>query len=192
MDFSKIEETREESPSPEGQMVFHYDRKERLRHAPQIVRDYYSGDFKPYQGGLLRSLVSTRGNRLLFVTIIFAFGIILFMRYFGPEKKSGSLNDVDVSLSAFSYEDTVYVSVKYHSAPKKLKENFSHGLPVYATMSAIDQDGANVGEEKVTGKYDGEEVFLRTSFSDYDIIKVTAVCSMGESLLSLEAPVEKR
>lgn len=192
MDFSKIEETRDGGQAPEEQMVFHYDRQERLRHAPQIVRDYYSGDFKPYKGGLFKSLVATKANRLLFVTVIFTFGIILFIRYFGPEKRSGSLNKVDVSLSAFSYEDSVYVSVKYHSASKKVRENFTQEVPVYASVSAIDRDGATVGEEKVVGKYEGEELFLRTSFSDYDIIKVNAVCSMGESLLSLEAPVEKR
>ena len=49
-----------------------------------------------------------------------------------------------------------------------------------------------IGERKVSGKYDGKEIFLRTTFSDYDIIKVGAVCSMNGGLVSLESPVEKR
>ena len=192
MDFSKIEETREENKTDEENLVFHYSREERLKHAPQIVQDYYSGKFGAYKGGLLKSLVNTRANRLLFVTIIFTFGIILFVRYFGPEKKSGTLNKVDVNLSAFSYEDSVYASVKFHEAGKKIKSDFEGGVPVYATFSAHDKEGTTVSEGKVTGKYEGNELFLRTTFQDYDIIKIDAVCSMGDSLLKLDCPIEKR
>lgn len=192
MDFSKIEETREENQKPEDNLVFHYNREERLKRAPKIVQDYYSGNFKPYKGGLLKSLVATRGNRLLFVTIVFTFGIILFVRYFGPEKRSGSLNKVDVSVSAFSYEESVYASVKFNEAGKKIKADFEDGVPIYATVTAYDKEGVSVAEEKLTGKYDGNEIFLRTTFSDYDIIKIGAVCGMGDGLLSLESPVEKR
>ena len=49
MDFSKIEETREENQKPEDNLVFHYNREERLKRAPKIVQDYYSGNFKPYK-----------------------------------------------------------------------------------------------------------------------------------------------
>lgn len=192
MDFSKIDETREDNVPPEENLVFHYNRAERLKRAPKIVQDYYSGNFRPYKGGLLKSLVSTRANRLLFVTIVFAFGIILFMRYFGPEKRSGTLNKVDVGLSAFSYEESVYASVKFNEASKKIKDDFSDGVPVYATFTSYDKEGLPLSEVKVNGKYEGNEIFLRTTFSDYDIIKVTAVCGMGDGLLSLESPVEKR
>lgn len=194
MDFSNFEETRndEENKNLDERMVFHYNREERLKRAPKIVQDYYSGNFKPYKGGLFKSLVNTRANRLLFVTIVFAFGIILFVRYFGPEKRSGTLNKVDVNLSAFSYEDSVYASVKFNTAGKKIKGSFEGGVPVSATVYAFDKEGVTVSEEKLSGKYEGNELFLRTTFNDYDIIKVSAVCSMGEALLSLESPVEKR
>ncbi len=192
MDLSKIEETRDENQNPEENLVFHYSRAERLKRAPKIVRDYYSGEFKPYKGGLLKSLVATKANRLLFVTIVFTFGIILFVRYFGPEKKSGTLNKVDVSASAFSYDDSVYASVKFNEAGKKVKSDFTEGVPVWATVTAYDKDGGAVAEEKLIGKYEGNELFLRTTFSDYDIIRIGAVCGMGEALLSLESPVEKR
>ena len=192
MDFSKIDETREDNVPPEENLVFHYNREDRLKRAPKIVQDYYSGNFKPYKGGLLKSLVSTRANRLLFVTIVFTFGIILFVRYFGPEKRSGTLNKVDIGLSAFSYEESVYASVKFHDAPKKIKDDFTDGVPVYATFTAYDKEGLPLNEVKINGKYEGSEIFLRTTFADYDIMKVSAVCGMGEGLLSLETPVEKR
>ena len=194
MDFSKFEETRsdDEQKHPDEQMVFHYSREERLKRAPKIVQDYYAGDFKPYKGGLFKSLVNTRANRLLFVTIVFAFGILWFVNYFGPQKSSGSLAGVDVKLSAFSYEDSVYASFKIEEAGKKKKALFADGVPVSAVISACDKDGAVVHEEKLSGKYEGNELFLRTTFSDYDIIKVSAVCSMLEGAASLETQVEKR
>jgi hypothetical protein len=194
MDFSNFDETRtdDEQKHPEEQMVFHYNREERLKRAPKIVQDYYSGNFKPYKGGLFKSLVNTRANRLLFVTIVFAFGILWFVNYFGPQKSSGSLAGVDVKLSAFSYEDSVYASFKIEEAGKKKKALFVDGVPVSAVISACDKDGAVVHEEKVSGKYEGNELFLRTTFSDYDIIMVSAVCSMLEGAASLETQVEKR
>lgn len=194
MDFSKIEETKSEDEfnHPDEQMVFHYSREERLRHAPEIVQDYYSGKFHPYKGGLLKSLVNTRANRLLFVTIVFAFGIIYFVNFFGPQKSAGSLAGVDVHLSAFSYEDSIYASVKLSEASRKKKPDFEEGLPVTATITAYDKDNSVLGEKKVLGKYDGNELFLRTTFADYDIIKVSAVCNMLDSYASLESQVEKR
>ncbi len=191
MDFSNLDETRPDKPTEEEQMVFHYNREERLKHAPKIVQDYYAGNFKPYKGGLLKSLVNTRGNRLMFVTIIFTFGIILFMNYFGPQKSSGTLSGLDVNLSAFSYEDSVYASLKIKEASKKKKADFTDGIPVSVTFSAYDRENTLVHEEKLTGKYEGNELFLRTSFSDYDIIKVSAVCSMKDSYSALESSIEK-
>lgn len=192
MDFSKIEESREDNSDERNRMVFHYDREKRLRRAPEIVRDYYSGKFGPYKGGILKSLVSTRANRLLFVTIIFAFGIIYFVNFFGPQKSSGSLAKVDVHLSAFSYDDSVYASVRLSAAGKKIKGNFSEGVPVSAVITAYDKDNAAVVEERLSGKYAGEELFLRTNFADYDIIRVVAVCNMLDSYSALESQVDRR
>ena len=194
MDFSHFTETKtdEEQNKPDEQMVFHYNRAERLKHAPKIVQDYYSGDFKAYKGGLFKSLVNTRGNRLLFVTIVFAFGIILFMNYFGPQKSAGSLSGTEAKLSAFSYEESVYASLKIEAAAKKKKPDFEDGVPVTATFYAHDKEGLVIQEEKITGKYEGNELFLRTTFTDYDILTVSAVCSMREDSASLECEIEKR
>lgn len=194
MDFSKIEEVKDDAShnNPDEQMVFRYNRAERLRHAPKIVQDYYSGEFAPYKGGLFKSLVKTRGNRLLLVTIVFMFGILIFMRAFGPQKSSGSLSGVDVNLSAFSYGDSVYASVKLSEAGKKKKPDFAEGVPVSATITAYDKENSVLFEERVGGKYDGNELFLRTTFTDYDIIRVGAVCNMGDSFASLESEIEKR
>lgn len=194
MDFSHFEETRDDEAqkTPDEQMVFHYNREERLKHAPEIVQDYYSGKFKAYKGGVFKSLVNTRSNRLLFVTIIFAFGILFFMNYFGPQKSAASLSGVEVKLSAFSYDDAIYASLKIETASKKKSADFADGVPVSVTFSALDKDGVSVQEEKLLGKYEGKELFLRTTFSDYDIMNVRAICSMLENYATLETQIEKR
>lgn len=191
MDFSKIEEGHEDNPSDEEQMVFHYSRAERLKHAPEIVQKYYSGEFKPYKGGLFRSLVNTKANRLLFVAIIFCFGLLMFMNFFGPQKNVGTLGGVSIDLSAFSYEDTIYASFCFEDAGKKQKARFADGVPVYVTFSAVGADGQTLSEEKVSGKYEGNKLFLRTTFTDYDIVQVRAVGVLHEQFASLESAIEK-
>ena len=194
MDFSKIEESKsdDEFKHPDEQMVFHYNREERLKHAPEIVQDYYSGKFHPYKGGLFKSLVSTKANRLLFVTIIFAFGIIYFVNYFGPQKSAASLAGIEVHLSAFSYDDSIYASLRLSDAPKKKRNLFEEGVPVTATITAYDKENSVLGEQRLVGKYEGQEIFLRTTFTDYDIIRVDAVCNMLDSYASLESQIERR
>ena len=192
MDFSKIEEGRETENIPEDQMVFHYNREERLKHAPEIVRQYYSGEFKPYKGGLLKSLVNTRGNRLLFVTIVFTFGIIMFMNFFGPQKNTASCHGVTGILSAASYGDEIQVSVKFEEAEKKYKKDFEGGQPLKVAFTAYDNQGSPVFQEKALAKYDGNEVFVRTKCTDYDIIKMSAVFSILDESRYLECSIEKR
>lgn len=192
MDFSQFDETRGDSPDDEEQMVFHYSREERLRHAPKIVQDYYSGDFGPYKGGLFRSLVNTKANRLLFVAIVFCFGIVMFMNLFGPQKNVGSAGGVSVDLSAFSYDETVYASFCFEDAGKKRRADFADGVPVFVTFSALGADSLVIAEEKVAGKYDGNELFLRTTFTDYDIVMIRAVGVLNESYSTLESGIERR
>ena len=47
MDFSNLDETREDNVKDSERMVFRYNREERISRAPEIVRDYYSGKFHP-------------------------------------------------------------------------------------------------------------------------------------------------
>ncbi len=192
MDFSNIDETREDNVKDSERMVFRYNREERISRAPEIVRDYYSGKFHPYKGGLLKSLVATKANRLMFVTIIFVFGVVLFMNYFGPQKQKGYVSGVEASLSSFSYGDTVYSSLKLSEAGKKIQAEFEKGCHVSVTFSAYDKDGSLLSEQTLSGNYDGKELYLRTTFTDYDIIKVCAVCSLRDSYATLESKIEKR
>ena len=66
MDFDKIQESRSDDKE---ELHFFYNREERLKNAPQIVQDYYSGKFKPAKG-FFRIMFATKGNRFLFVALV--------------------------------------------------------------------------------------------------------------------------
>ncbi|WP_407425667.1 hypothetical protein, partial [Treponema sp.] len=119
-------------------------------------------------------------------------GIILFVNYFGPQKNSGTLSGADFKLSAFSYDNSVYASLKVEKAAKKNMSEFENGIPVSVIFIARDKDGVPLQDEKLISRYEGNEIFIRTTFADYDIMSIGAVCSMNENYLNLECQIEKR
>ena len=192
--------------APQGESLhFFYNREERLKHAPQIVRDYYEGKSGRPVKGLFRVLVATRTNRFMLVSVVLFAAFVWFYSAFS-ERKSADFLGAPAALSAFSYEDSVYASLKFgerktkstgsirkfraqnKSAAKELPANF----PAAVVFSAIDNTGSVIDTQEVIGVYEGQDLFLRTRFSDYDIIKVKAVLSSGAEQKDFFVTVEKR
>ena len=187
MDFSKIDEGHSDG---EEKLVFYYNREERIKRAPSIVQRYYNseGEFG-MKRGLFRSLVATKANRIMLVTLGMLFAVILFIGLFAKYEE-GSLAGLPVALSAFSFEDTVYVSIQCDEAGKKF--NKSLPLPVKASVSFFNIDEQLLETQELSGKYEGNELFLRTTIRDYDIMRITAVVSMADASVELKAQVLKR
>ncbi|MBQ6781744.1 MAG: hypothetical protein IJP62_11035 [Treponema sp.] len=187
MDFSGIDEGHGEG---ENAMVFRYNRAERISRAPKIVQDYYSGKMQLGRKGLFKSLVATKANRFLFFSVILCAGAVMLMWYFGPSKSDDVISAVPAKLTAFSFEDTVYVSLEL-SAPTK---NYSQGnvVPVSADVQFFNVDGQMVQSERISTKYAGTQQFLRTTFADYDIIEVRAVLRIAEEEKELSVKVQHR
>jgi len=187
MDFSKIDEGHTDG---EEKLVFYYNREERLKRAPSIVQRYYrkEGEFG-MKRGLFRSLVATKANRIMLVTLGFLFAVVLFIGLFAKYEE-GSLLGVGTALSAFSFEDTVYVSIKLDKPGKNFDQSIP--LPVKANLSFFNIDEQLLEKQELTGKYEGNEVFLRTTIRDYDIIKVIAIVEMADASAELKAQVQKR
>ena len=170
------------------QLHFFYNREERLKHAPQNVRDFYNGTSGQPVKGLFRVLVATKGNRfILIATALFAAFVWFYSAF--SERNSTSVAGMSVSLSAFSYEDFVYASVKL--TPLKNKKP-TGPLPVTVMFSAVDNNGAVNAEQEVTELYEGSEAFIRTKLSDYDIIRIDATLSVLDEEKQLSAAVIKR
>lgn len=192
--------------APQGESLhFFYNREERLKHAPQIVRDYYEGKSGRPVKGLFRVLVATRTNRFMLVSVVLFAAFVWFYSAFS-ERKSADFLGAPAALSAFSYEDSVYASLKFGRRTQKSTGNgwnlrtqkkvtakdMPSVFPVSVIFFAIDNTGNVISEEEASGVYEGEELFIRTRFSDYDIIKVKALVTSGGEQKEFSVSVEKR
>lgn len=175
MDFRNIDEGHadgEENP------VFHYNREKRIKNAPEIVKKYYSGEMSQKRG-IFRVLVATKGNRMLLFCLAAAFIITGFMRFFGPTKNSALVTGVPANLSAFSVEDTIYVSLKLSEPAKKFRDQYESAAKVHAVFDAYDADSQKLFTNEIDDVYEGSELFLRTTFRDYDIFNIVASVKIG-------------
>jgi hypothetical protein len=74
---------------PDREIVFYYNRERRLERASADVRALNEGRLR-IQGGVIRSLTSTKPHLLLFITIMIIFaGIMVFSRL--PGSRAGGL-----------------------------------------------------------------------------------------------------
>ncbi len=185
MDLSAIDDGHVDG---DDTLVFHYSREERLKRAPQNVRDYYNGTFMP-QRGLFRSLVASRGNRYLLIAVGLCIGVVLLASVL-LRREAATVCGVGAQLSAFSFEEQLYASVRLEKAGRAFSLELP--APVTARFSFVNVDGAVVEEKTVRGKYDGNELFLRTTMTDYDILKVTVSVDLGGQTAELTAAVQKR
>lgn len=187
VDFSHVDEGHAEG---ENTMVFHYNRVDRIAHAPKIVQDYYSGKMKIGRQGIFKSLVATRGNRFMFFSVVMCAAAMMFMWHFGPRKDQTTVHQVPVQLTAFSYLDTVYTDLALGDATKKYDE--SAPVPVSVEFSFFNTDGQVVQTEKISAKYDGTAKKLATTFTDYDILEVRVAGTIAEDAVALSAKVGRR
>lgn len=187
MDFRNIEEGHADG---EEKLVFHYNHEERIKNAPEIVKKYYSGELQKKRG-LFRVLVATKGNRMLLFCLAAAVIVTGFMGFFGPSRNSALVSGVPSELSAFSMGDEIYASVKLEKPIKKFQEKYKSSVPVNAVFNAVDADNQILLTKENDEIYKGGELFLRTSFRDYDIFKVTVDVTIGEETKTLSCQVEK-
>ncbi len=167
---------------------FYYNRQKRLENAPKNVQDYYNGTMKMPPKGLFRMLFYQRSSRIVFVVLVFALVLSLFITFTARLSNSGTVSGINAELNAFSYDDSVYISLMF-SPPKKKNSSFSG--TVSAEICGLDKEKNVIQKENLSGFYDGEELFLRTIFQDYDIIQVTAEIYTTDSQKKLEAAVSK-
>lgn len=188
MDFRNIEEGRADG---EEKPVFHYSREERIKNAPEIVRKYYSGELNQKRG-IFRVLVATRANRMIFFCLAVAIIVTGFMGFFGPSKNSALVSGVPAKLTAFSVEDTVYVSLKLDEPARKSREKYDGtAAKVLSVFDAYDADSQKLFSKEISEIYEGREMFLRTTFRDYDIFNIDADVEIGGETKRLSCQVEK-
>lgn len=188
MDFRGVDEGHPDDEKERG-FTFFYNREERLKKAPQSVRDFYAGKMTPKKG-LFKVLVSTKGNRFMLMSIAVFVAFIWIFSFLSARNISRFIG-TECELTAFSYEDSVYVSLQFKAlSDEKLKTRMS--IPVLVTFNAYDNSGALINKSEVSDSFTGEELFIRTKFTDYDIIKITASCNSGTESKDFSVNIQNR
>ncbi len=187
MDFNRISESH--GDGDEEKIVFYYNRQERLKHAPKNVQDLYNGNFKVFKPGLFKALVSTKTNRLAFVAMVMCFVLVIFLGIFN-KKNEGTLSEIPFELSAFSFNEQIYASLKIEEPSKKHKIEGNKNFDV--KFKFLDKEKNLVYEVPQLLIYEGKEAFLRTTYHDYDIFYVITEIETDKKVLELTATVDKR
>jgi hypothetical protein len=190
MDFDNLDEGHEDGCES---VHYYFNNEERIKHAPKIVQDYYAGKGPRPVKGLFRNLVATPANKLGLLSIAL-FSVFVFIYSATAEKPYRKVvGGTEMTLSAFAYEDEVYVSLKAAAWNEKssFKKGRQQGIEK-VKFSAFDnqQEAAAVSEK--SGMYTGQELVIRTKFSDYDIIRIKAEVKFNNEEKELSAAVEKR
>ena len=193
MNIDDVEKRKSETPIIEGfaddeePVIFHYSREHRIQSAPKIVQDYYNGNMS-MGGGLFRCLVKTRASRMLLAAIAVMVFFIIFYGLFASGSANNTLAGIPVSLAAFSFEDSIYASVKCAQTDMFSEQN----QIVISVEFRFLTDGENIFSEiKEEGIYSGKELFLRTTTIDYDIFTVEAIITANGEQIILDVPVSR-
>ena len=180
--FEDVEEIVPDNEN-EKSLVFRYNREERIAHAPKIVQDYYNGGMKPVRGF---KIFFTKQNRYIFFALIFFIGATWIYTGLNKTRAGTTLAGINFELTAFSYEEEVYVSLQMKRSSRS-KETAP--VKVDAEFFAIDPN------HQVGDKRDGHlvyhegEQYIRTKFTDYDIIRVDVILNAGGYEKELSAEV---
>ena len=182
--FEDVEEIIPDSQADKP-LKFYYNREERIAKAPKLVQDYYEGKMKPVRGF---RIFFTKQNRYIFFALIFFVGASWIYTGLNRTRAGTTLEGINFELTAFSYEEEVYVSL----AMKRSKKSKSTApVSVNAEYFAIDPNN-QVGDKRADSTiYSEGEQYLRTKFTDYDIIRVDVILNVGGQEKELSALVKR-
>ena len=165
-----FEEADEGHVEGEETIVFRYNREERLKNAPQIVRDAYEGKMNPVRG--FKVLWVNKSNRYILLSLIVFIGFVWVFTTISSTKSYAKINNTAFEIQAFSFQDEVYVTIKVNN--KKADEK-SPPVKVDSEVFFINNDNQVIEKKELSLVYRDGEKTLATKAGDYDIIRVDAI-----------------
>ncbi len=169
----------------EADLHFYYNREERINRAPSIVKSHYDGTEKVPEKGFFKSLVSTKSSRFLLGSIVLLVIMILFVTNIDTTSNVATLNNVTLELSAFSYDESVYVTLKAHEAATE--EDISTSI----YFSALNDKEIVIKQSTMHSIFDGNENFYRTTFPKYDILYIECIVTLNDETVHLKTVVQE-
>jgi len=122
--LSKENHTRNYSSENEG-LPFHYNRAKRLDRAPQTVQELYDEPRKS-RFGIFRSLVSTKPNKMLLLTIVILCGFIYFLSFAGYFDRSYTIDSNKIFVKGTKFEDTVIIILRKNIQKTRTRNALQH------------------------------------------------------------------
>jgi len=182
--FEDVTEIEPDDPN-EKPLHFFYNREERIAKAPENVKAYYRGEMKPVRGIKVFFLPQ---NRWIFFALVFFVGATWVYSGFNKTRAYANLKGINFELTAFSYEEEIYTSILVKRS-KKSKD--SNPVNINAEFFVIDPNN-NVGDKQTHSLVyaEGEE-YIRTKFTDFDIIRVDVILSVDGEEKELSAEVKR-
>ena len=169
-------------------LVFHHKNGEYRKYEDQKTSDLATGKSLPKKG-LFKALVSTRGNRLMLIAVAACVALVYIHSYFSSSDNENVVGKVHCSVSAMSFDGTVYASLEMSGksekniSPEKLDVKFF----------GVDSDGAVSAQKEESVLFEENGQKIHTTFSDYDIVIVKCEVSSdsgGTALIS--CPVKRK
>lgn len=173
----------------EEPLIFHYKREDRLKTASPLVKDYYNGNFK-INKGFFKVLTATRANRLLLLSIGICIAAYLMTVLFGNVENQETINGVKIELLATNIENNLFVSTHFFENEELIKSNSDEEIEV--RFYCYDVKKKLIATKSVSQIYTGKDLFIRTSFQDYDILSVEAEIDYHNETKKVSTKVKKQ
>lgn len=169
----------------DGNPEFRYNRENRLKNAPDSVKDFYNGNMKLPPKGLFKVLFYTKTSRTMLVVLFFVVGVMMFISMFSNKTNIGKISNIKIELRGILLEDSIYTSVHFPQIDDKTPNS------VEILFSAIDSNDTIINEEEIYAIYSGDDSYFRTFFNDYDIITVKATIKYNNETIELKDSIKK-
>ena len=181
-----FEEVDEGHAPDEEKLIFRYNREERLKNAPQIVRDGYEGKLTPVRG--IKIFWVNKSNRFILLSLVFFVGFIWIYTALNNTRSNAVINGTSFDLTAFAFEEEIYASIKI-----KNKNATEKTAPVKITAEFffINTENQVAEKKELSLVYGYGEQSLATKMTDYDIIRVDVIITAGETEKELSSGVKR-
>ncbi len=168
-------------------LTFHYNRAERLADAPSVVKKAYAGELPQPPKGLFKALVHTKASKFMLFALVFTLVITVGILMAGSQEHKTTLGGITFTMSAFSFNETVYISIKTEG-----NEDAVEGEEIFLSFSFSDTDKIQVQTRDFSQQYTKITDFIRTTIADYDIMSVSCDITIKAQTKTIHCSVEQK
>lgn len=174
-----------EKKDDEPELVFYYNREERLKNAPKRVRQAYDGTFPSPPKGIFEALVHTKSSKMMLIVMLITLGFTVFTIFLngGTSLSKSNVSDVRMELKTFSFDGKLYATVDFFQ-----NQNVSD-IYIDVIFYAKDEKNNIIKTESVTQKYDGKKCQSGAVFEADGISAVDASVKINDEQKILSVSV---